>query len=172
VKIPGAVFLNDVTVTPDGNVLVSDTGMKAGASGVAPAAGAAAVYAVDKARKVTALAKSKDLGAPNGLLAVGDTNWVASFSGNELYALDHTGKNGDVHHLPKGSLDGIVRLPGGELLVASWDGKAVYRGRPGGTFKAAIEDVNAPADIGFDARRARVLVPLFENDEIRAYDMK
>jgi hypothetical protein len=35
-----------------------------------------------------------------------------------------------------------------------------------------IEDVKSPADISYDAKRGRVLVPLFQENEVRAYDLK
>ena len=78
VKVPGATFLNDIAVTADGRVLVSDMGMKAGGKGFEPS-GTDAVYAIDKAKKLTTIAKATELGAPNGLLSVGDKTWVATF---------------------------------------------------------------------------------------------
>jgi sugar lactone lactonase YvrE len=171
VKIPGATFLNDLAITTDGHVLVSDSGLKAGAKGFDPT-GTDAVWSIDKAKKVSPLMKSKELGSPNGLLSGTDKTWVSSFGTGELYALDSKGKKTDVKKLPKGALDGIVILPGGDLLVASWEANAIYRGKPGGDFTAVIEDVKSPADIGYDVKRGRVLVPLFESDEVRVYDIK
>lgn len=171
VKVPGAVFLNDIAATTDGRVLVSDTGMKAGAKGFEPA-GTDAVYSIDKTKKLTTIAKSKDLGAPNGLYSAADKTWVVTFGTNELYALDAKGKKSDVTKLPKGSLDGIVALPGGDLLVSSWEANAIFRGKPGGDFTPVIENVKSPADIGYDTKRSRVLVPLFESNEVRAYEIK
>jgi len=172
VKVPGATFLNDVAATPDGRILVSDSGMKAGAKGFEPT-GTDAVYAIDKAKKLTTLAKAKDLGGPNGILAAAtDKTWVVTFTSGEAYALDAKGKKSDVQKLPKGALDGIVALPGGDVLVSSWDASAVYRGKLGGEMKAIIEDVKSPADIGWDSKRGRVLVPLFMENEVRAYDVK
>ncbi len=171
VKVPGAVFLNDVVATTDGRVLVSDTGMKAGAKGFEPA-GTDAVYAIDKAKKITTVAKAKDLGAPNGLYSAGDKTWVATFGSGELYALDAKGKKTDAQKLPKGSLDGIVALPGGDLLVASWEANAVFRGKPGGDFTPVVENVKSPADIGYDTKRSRLLVPLFDSNEVQAFEVK
>src|SRR5262249_37869853 len=65
VGIPGATFLNDIATGADGKVYVSDTGVKTGASGFEPT-GSDAVYVIDKG-KAKALAKSKELGGPNGL---------------------------------------------------------------------------------------------------------
>jgi sugar lactone lactonase YvrE len=171
VKVPGAVFLNDVTATADGRVLVSDTGMKAGAKGFEPA-GTDAVYAIDKAKKLTTIAKGKELGNPNGLYSAGEKTWVVTFGSGELYALDAKGKKTDAQKLPKGSLDGIVALPSGDLLISSWEGNEVFRGKPGGDFTPAIENVKSPADIGYDTKRARLLVPLFESNEVQGYEIK
>lgn len=170
VKVPGATFLNDVAEAGD-HVLVSDTGMKQGASGFEPT-GTDAVYSIDKTKKLTTVAKGKELGNPNGLLVVNGKTWVVTFGSGEIYSLDDKGKKSDAQKLPKGQLDGILPIGAGELLVTSWESSTVYRGRPGATWTAAIEGVKSPADIGYDAKRFRVLVPLFMENEIRAYDVK
>jgi hypothetical protein len=163
VKIPGGTFVNDLAVGADGRVLVSDTGTT----------GNDAVYAIEKDDKtVTTVAKSKELGGPNGLLSTADKTWVATFKSGELYSLDAKGTRGDVQKLPQGSLDGIVALPNGDVLVSSWEANGVFRGKPGGAFTLVIEGVKAPADIGFDSKRSRVLIPLFNDNEVRAYDVK
>jgi sugar lactone lactonase YvrE len=176
VKIPGSTFLNDVTATSDGRVLVTDTGLKSGAKGL-EGNGTDAVYAIEpakpgaKERKVTPIAKSKDLGGPNGIVVHGGKTWVAAFGSGELYSLDAKGKKGDVQKLPKGALDGVFFI-GDDVIVSSWDANAIYRGKPGSDLKVVIEDVKSPANIGYDEKRGRVLVPLFTENEVRAYDLK
>ena len=174
VAIPGGTFANDMATLPDGRVVVSETGLKKGAGKDFEPTNNDAVYAIDKDKKLTAIAKTPDLGRPNGLLPVSnDKIWVVTFGSGELYALDAKGTKSDAHKLPKSSLDGIVALPNGDVLVSSWDASGVYRGKPGGSdFKMVIEDVKAPADIGYDTKRNRVLVPLFNDNEVRAYDVK
>jgi len=170
VKIPGATFLNDLAVTTDGHVLVSDMGMKSGAKGFEPT-GTDAVWSIDKAKKATPLAKGKDLGGPNGILPTTDKVWVVTFGSGEMYTLDSKGKKAEAKKLPMGQLDGIVMLPGGDVLVSSWEAKAVFRGKPAGDFTSIVEDVKSPADIGYDQKRSRLLVPMFEVDEVRAYEI-
>jgi len=173
VAIPGGTFANDLATALDGRVLVSETGLKKGAGKDFEPTNNDAVYAIDKDKKLTTIAKTPDLGRPNGLLPVAnDKIWVVTFGSGELYALDAKGKKSDAHKLPKGSLDGIVALPNGDVLVSSWEGSGVYRGKPGGDFKMVIEDVKAPADIGYDTKRSRVLVPMFNDNEVRAYEIK
>jgi hypothetical protein len=171
VKVPGATFLNDVALGTDGRILVSDTGVKPGAKGFEPT-GTDAVYAIDKDKKVAAIAKSKDLGGPNGITVGGDNKvWIAAMNSGEIYSLDMKGKRADVQKMPKGMLDGIFAL-GSDLVVSSWDASAVYRGKPGGDFKVVVEGAKSPADISYDKKRGRVLVPLFTENEVRAYDLK
>lgn len=171
VKIPGGTFVNDLATGPDGRVLVSDSGLKSGKQSMEPS-GTDAVYAIDKDKKLTTIAKGKELGGPNGILARPDKTWIVGFQSGEMYSLDAKGTRADVQKFPKGSLDGIVALPNGDFLVSSWDASGVFRGKPGGSFTIVLEGVKAPADIGYDTKRNRLLVPLFQDNEVRVYDVK
>lgn len=170
VKVAGATFLNDCAPGPDGTVYVSDSGLKMGAAGFEPT-GTDAVYAISKANKLKTLAKNKDLGRPNGLLAADKGVWVVTFGSGELYRLDEKGEKKDAVKLPKGQLDGIVKV-GDSLLVSSWEGPSIFRGKLGGTFEAVLSSLKSPADIGWDTKRSRVLVPVFMGDVVEVYDVK
>ncbi len=163
VKIAGAAFLNDVTMAPDGGVFVADTGLDAKFAST----GADAIYHVGKDDKVKTLIKDKALGGPNGVLADDKGNvWSVTFGSGEIYSVDGKGKKAAGQKLPKGQLDGIVMIEGGDLLVTSWEGSAVYRGKPGGEWKAVAENVKSPADIGWDSKRKRVLIPVFMGNQV------
>ncbi len=88
-----------------------------------------------------------------------------------MFRLDDKGAKQDVTKLPTGGLDGIVAV-GDSLLVSSWQGSAVYRGKLGGTFEAVLSEQKSPADIGFDTKRSRILVPHFLEDTVEAYELK
>lgn len=171
VAIKGASFLNDIAVGPKGDVYVSDSGMKQGEKDFEPT-GTDAVYKINgKAAK--ALAKDKELGRPNGLLANKDGIWVSNFANNEVWQLDEKGsKKGTVTSIPQGGLDGLVEIDGGDVLVSSWQAQTVYRGKIGGTFAPVLEGLSAPADIGYDSKRKRVLVPRFMDNAVEAYELK
>lgn len=170
VKIAGATFLNDIAIGADGKVFVSDTGIKFGDKGPAPT-GTDAVWVIEKG-KAKQVAKNKDLKGPNGLLAGADGVWVVSFGAPEMYRLDAKGAKQDVTKLPKGMLDGIVQAADGSILVSSWEDNGVYRGKPNGEFTEAFANLKAPADIGLDKKRNRLLVPLFMDNAIEAWDVK
>ena len=96
--------------------------------------------------------------------------WVVTFGADELYQLDN-GKKTNVATLPKGSLDGLVHLDDGSFVISSWDGKAIYRGPQSGPFTAVLENINAPADIGYDAKRQRLLVPHFMDSVVTIHPL-
>jgi hypothetical protein len=169
VAIPGSTFLNDAA--SDGkSVYVSDSGLKAGPGGNFEPTGTDAVWQLT-ADKPKPIAKGKDLKAPNGVEVADGKVWVVTFGANELYQIDK-GKKTNVTTLPKGSLDGLVHLADGSFLVSSWDAKAVYRGKPGGAFAAVIENVNSPADIGYDTKRGRLLIPHFMDNIVTVHPLK
>jgi sugar lactone lactonase YvrE len=161
--------LNDVAAAPDGRIYVSDSGLKASAGGF-DTTGTDAVYVIEK-RKVKPLAKAPELGRPNGVLWTDKGLLVVTFGTNEVYRLDEKGAKQDVTKTPAGGLDGVVSV-GDALLVTSWEAKAIYRGKLGGTFEVALPDQNTPADIGYDTKRGRVIVPHLMDGTVEVYELK
>lgn len=170
IKIEGATFLNDVAVGPDGSLYVSDSGL----SPKFESTGTDAVWVMRPgANGFTALAKSKDMKGPNGLLVTADAVFVVPFGGNTLQAYDAKGNaKGAAVALPNGGLDGVVATASGDLLVSSWGGKAIYRGKPAGPFAELVTNVEAPADVGYDTKRGRLLVPRFQGNAVEVYEVK
>jgi len=169
IAAPGATFLNDIAVAKDGRVFVSDSGIKASANGFEPT-GSDAVYVIEKG-KIKPLAKGKDLGGPNGLIAVDNGVLVNTFNSDEVYRLDEKGAKHDVSKVPTGGLDGMALLAD-VLLVSSWKGSAIYRGSLGGKFEVAFPGLSGAADFGVDNKRKRLLVPRFMDNAIEVYDLK
>jgi sugar lactone lactonase YvrE len=170
IKVAGATFLNDVAAGPDGKVYVTDSGLKAGAKDFEPT-GTDAVYVIEK-NQAKAIAKSKDLNRPNGVF-IGDKGaiFVNTFGSNEVYRLDDKGAKQDVTKTPKGGLDGLA-LMGDTIWASSWEASAVYKGKVGGTLDVVISNVKSPADFGYDKKRNRIVVPLFTENVVEAYDVK
>jgi sugar lactone lactonase YvrE len=169
IPIAGSTFLNDVASTADGKIYVSDSGVKVTDKGFEPT-GSEAVYVIEKG-KAKALTKTKDLGAPNGLLPVAGGVLAVTLTSNELYRLDDKGARQDITKLPVGGLDGLVQA-GDKLLVTSWSSKTIYRGKLNDKFEPLVPNVNSPADIGYDTKRSRVLVPRFLDNVVEVYEVK
>jgi DNA-binding beta-propeller fold protein YncE len=164
IAIEGATFLNDLAFAPAGGVYLTDSGLKAGASGFEPS-GSAAVYHVHADGKVEPLLEDASLPGPNGVAFDGERVLVVTFGANELFTIEGGAKK-VLASLPKGGLDGLARLPDGRWAVSSWEGQAVYAGPASGPFTEMAGGLPAPADIGIDAGRGRLLVPKFTENEV------
>ncbi len=163
ISIEGAGFLNDLAPASDGGIYVTDTGIRMGAEGFEPS-GTGAVYHIAPNGDVHTLATDPGLGGPNGVVEVDGEVWVVTFGSGELYRISADGKVDVV--AVAGGLDGVV-VVGEDLLISSWGGQTIYRGPVAGPFQAVITEVLSPADIGYDATRNVVLIPLFQTDEVR-----
>jgi hypothetical protein len=167
IDVPGSTYLNDLAAGPDGKVYLSDSGPPTGRlDGV----GTEAVYVIENGR-ARILAKGKELGRPNGLAWTDTGAIVCPFGANAIYRLDEHGRKHDVTQLPAGGLAGIAQF-GDTFLITSWQSSSIYRGKLGGTFEVAFADQKGPADIGYDSKRSRLLVPHFTEDTVDVYSLK
>ena len=160
--VAGATFLNDMATGPDGTVYVTDSGLTPDFGG----SGTDALYRFDSAGQAIAVVKDPSLGHPNGIFVAVDGVIVVTFGSGEVYRIDPaTGARTDLPKPPKGQLDGVQLLPGGGLLVSSWEGQSVYK-LADGVYTTVVDSVASPADIGFDTKRGLVLIPIFTENKI------
>jgi sugar lactone lactonase YvrE len=160
--VAGASFLNDVAVGPDG-VYVTDTGVDAS---FAPT-GTDAIHHFGAGGVATAVATGAQLARPNGIVVDGSSIIMVPFGSNTVTRVPLDGSApSQIATLPGGQLDGLIRLDDGTLLVSSWEGSAVYRVSADGQVSTVVEDVQSPADLGWDSRRHRLLIPLFMGNSI------
>lgn len=161
--VRGASFLNDVAAGPDGTVYVTDSGLLPGFA----ASGTDAVYRFARERPApVALARGDDLGRPNGIIADGSELVLVTFGSGQVFRFDSTGRRTELPRPPHGQLDGVERTRDGWFLISSWEDSTVYRMTPGGLYTPEVRGVESPADIGYDSRRHRVLIPVFTGNRI------
>ncbi len=170
IEIPGSTFINDLAAGRDGSIYASDSGLKPDFS----PSGTDAVYRIDARGSLSTVAKGTELNTPNGLAVTsGGRVLVVTFTEKgEVYTLGPDGKKQGARNLPAGQLDGVEPLPGGGYLISSWAASAVYRVGGDGMAKVVAEKVKAPADIGYDSKRNRVLIPLFMDNKIVIQPLK
>ncbi|MGH7607476.1 MAG: SMP-30/gluconolactonase/LRE family protein, partial [Gemmatimonadales bacterium] len=157
VAIPGAVFLNDIVAGPDGVLYVTDTGIRFTASGMEHP-GPDRVFRIAPDRTVSVALEGDMLGAPNGLAWDSGNGRliVVSFAGNTLLAWtpgDDAGPS--VLATGGGQFDGVA-IVDGAIVVSTWADSAIYV-YVGDEGTKIIANVPSPADIGYDAKRRRLL---------------
>ncbi|GAB4424163.1 MAG: ATP/GTP-binding protein [Chloroflexi bacterium OHK40] len=173
VAIPGATFLNDMVAAADGTLYVSDPGLRATADGF-EAAGTDAIYAITPDGQVSQRASGTALGYPNGLALLPDGSLLAVTlnASRELYTVGDNGAPAAVRTVPGGQLDGLIALDDGSLLVSSWETNTIYRLGAEGSVTTVFSDPTSPAaDIGLDAGRGRLLIPLFARNVVLLYPL-
>jgi sugar lactone lactonase YvrE len=157
-----AVMLNDIDVGPDGSLHVTDTGIQMTDKGIIYSGGDK-LFVVGSGRAISVLASGPQLDHPNGITWDShNKRWlIASFDpfAGKVYAM----RDGDTSRTTvvntKARLDGIEALSDGRILYTSWGDSSVHL-VTGTTDRKLVGNLPSPADIGFDTKRNRVLVPL------------
>jgi sugar lactone lactonase YvrE len=163
VCMQGATFLNDVGVDANGTLYVTDTGVNADFSDN----NSDAVWRFTPDGQTNKLAEGNQLGGPNGIAFNGEGAFVVTFGSGEIYQIGPGGVRRNVlPGVPERQLDGIEFTNDGGYVFSSWGDRAVHRVDAMGATSLLIENVESPADIGYDAQRNRVLVPLFTPNRV------
>ncbi len=169
----GAVFLNDVTVASTGAIYVTDTGIRFDDVGNVLHPGPDRVFRIGPDRKVTVAARGDSLGWPNGITVdpVGKRFIIVSFGPTKsVLAWKPGDKAPKVIAKGAGGFDGVV-IAGTRILVSSWTDSTVSAYESGQEVKV-ITGVPSPADIGYDAKRNRVLIPIFTGNRVEIWQLQ
>jgi hypothetical protein len=160
--IPGVTFLNDVAAS-GGTLYVTDSGLNADFS----ASGTDAVYKFENGKPI-AMVKGSFLGHPNGILVGSDGVIVVPFGSRTVFRINAGATTAEpLLDMPAAQLDGVERLADGHLLVSSWESKTVYRvDLANKQAQAVVTNIESPADIGYDTKRKRVLIPMFNQNRV------
>src|SRR6266702_2625454 len=173
VKLDSAVFLNDVAIAPTGAIYITDTGIRFDDEGNVLHPGPDRVFRIGPDRKVTVAARGDSLGWPNGITVdpVGKRFIIVSFGPTKTVLAWKPGdKAPKVIARGAGGFDGVV-IAGTRILVSSWTDSTVSAYESGQEVKV-ITGVPSPADIGYDAKRNRVLIPIFTGNRIEIWQLQ
>ncbi len=172
VCIRGAEFLNDIGVDKNHVLYVTDTGVQKGQGNDSTKADGGAIYRFS-AKGQAPFAKGDELGNPNGIAFGPRGGFVVAMGSGEIYQIQPDGSKKTVLPPREGrQLDGIVFTSDGGFVFSNWADKSVTQVGADGSVRRIIQDVESPADIGYDARRNRVLVPQMMDDRILFKDLE
>jgi sugar lactone lactonase YvrE len=168
-----AQFLNDMAVGPDGALYITDTGIKFGPGGVTHP-GSDRIYRVAPDRTISVALEGDTLGWPNGIAwdARNTRFLVVSFGKPTVLGWKPGDAAPTVVATGRGSFDGIEVLADGRALVSTWADSSLYVLAPDGTLRSYLTGLPAPADIGFDTKRGRVAVPLFNANRVEIWEAR
>jgi len=167
----GAVFLNDIAAAPTGALYITDTGIRFDDVGNMLHPGPDRVFRIGPDRQVTVAVRGDTLGRPNGITldSVGKRLIIVQFGGRSILAWKPGEKAPTVIAKGPGGFDG-VEVAGARLLVSSWADSTVSSYETGQEVKI-ITGVPTPADIGYDAKRKRVLVPILSGNRVEIWQL-
>ena len=107
--------------------------------------------------------------APDGSLYVTDT--AIRFGANRIFAWKPGETTTTTLGTGAGQFDGVEITKDGAVWVSSWADSSVYR-YAGGQGAKLVKGVPSPADIGYDARRNRLLVPIFSGNRVEIWQLQ
>lgn len=155
IPIEGGQALNDITVSDNGIVYVSDS--RTGR-----------IWAIQNDQPTVYL---ENVQGANGLKAMNDELIYAQ--GKLLMRANAQKESSKIAELPQG-LDGIEPVENGDFIVTSWSGY-IYYVYADGHFETLLdthEQKKNTADIGFDQAKKIVYVPSFNGKTVAAYQLK
>lgn len=167
----GAIFLNDVTRTPDGTIYVSDTRYVFGDSGVRHQS-PDRVYRIAPDRAVRVAIEGDTLGAPNGVLwdQEGQRLLIVASGRRRIFEWHPGDTTPRLIAEGPGGYDGIESLGGGRFLLSVQNDSSVSI-LESGTVTKVVSGIASPGDIGWDASRRRVFVPLLDANQVMIWQL-
>jgi sugar lactone lactonase YvrE len=165
----GAAFLNDLTLGPDNDFYITDTGVRT-VNGKSSHTGPDRIYHVDSQRLVTIALETPALSMPDGIGwdAKGRRLVLAPFGGKAVQQW-HPGDAALTNVAPgPGHFDGVEVQPDGRILITIWDDSSVSTLDGAALTKRVVLSM-PPADASVDTKRGRVGVVSVDKDSFELW---
>ena len=166
----GAVFLNDIAVGGDGAIYITDTQLRSDARGLMSHPRTDRIFRIGPDRVATIALQSDRLGRPNGIAwdRANDRFVVVPFDGDTIMTFRPGDTAPSALVAAPRQLDGVVVTDDGRLLVASQSTSSVHLLR-GERLIEVLEQLPSVADIEYDEKRGRLVVPLLSHNRVEFY---
>lgn len=165
-EVKGTAFLNDVVAGPDGSVYITDTGVRFDDKGQMTHPGPDCIVQV-MGRQYKRVVTFHGQPGPNGIAydARGQRFLINAFGSANFFAWTPGMATADSIGVGAGAGDGLEFLADGRAVYTSWadSSLSVFAN---GTSSTLMKGLPSPADIGYDTKRQRVAVPLFNDGKV------
>jgi sugar lactone lactonase YvrE len=166
-----AIFLNDVAAGADGTIYITDSGIAFDSLGNVSHPGQSRVFAISgrTARQAVVLPRES---AANGISwdAARGAWLIVGFNSPSVFSWTPGSDSVTVLGTGPGGGDGLVVLADGRALFSSWADSSLTV-FANGAATTVLEGLASPADLGYDAARGLVAVPLFTLDRVEIWNV-
>lgn len=155
--VEGATFLNDIDISSEGDVFITDSGTDK--------------LHLLKDGTVTTILNESAFGRPNGLLHLGSSLYMSTSRSGNFYKINTADWSYSIVTDSIFGGDG-VELVGSDYLVSSWMGEIYYVKDDGDkTLLLDTKETANAADIDFVAATNMIYVPTFFGNQVVAYKL-
>ncbi|GGZ16691.1 hypothetical protein GCM10007049_06330 [Echinicola pacifica] len=172
IKLPGSEFINDVAISSEGQIYISDTFTNR-------------IYKVSPAGEVEIWLESEKLEFPNGLLISEDELIVATWGPMTNLATFETSKKGSLLKInlkdksikpvgigaPIANLDGVL-LYDGHYYATDWTGGKLLKIDAKGNVEEIVTGFNQFADLGINPQSGEIMIPEMSKNRVIKVNIK
>ncbi len=168
----GAVFLNDLVAAPNGALYVTDTQIKPDDRGNMTHPGPDRLFRIGPDRVPTIAFSSDRFMRPNGIALDkrSERFLIVSFGGDTIFAWKPGSGTLDALAAGPGQFDGIEITDEGRVFITSQSTSSLWELRDDRLIETIV-NLPGAADLGYDAKRRRVLVPLTGSNRVEMYEV-
>ena len=168
----GAVFLNDLVAAPNGALYATDTQIKPDERGNVSHPGADRLFRIGPDRAVSTALSSDRFMRPNGIALDkrAERFVIVSYGGDTIFAWKPGSGNMEALAAGPGQFDGVEITDEGRVFITSQATASLWELRGDRLFEVIV-NLPGAADLGYDAKRRRLLVPLTAANRVEMYEV-
>jgi sugar lactone lactonase YvrE len=168
----GAVFLNDLVAAPNGALYVTDTQITPDERGNMTHPGTDRLFRIGPDRVVSTAFSSDRFMRPNGIALDrrAERFLIASFGGDTIFAWKPGSGNLEALAAGPGQFDGIEITDDGRVFITSQSTASLWELRDHRLMEVIL-NLPGAADLGYDAKRRRLIVPLTGSNRVEMYEV-
>jgi len=169
IVVPGAAWLNDITVAADGTIYATNTGSPI----ETPDPATWIVWKVTPSGEASIFVQGAPLFRPNGIEIDGDGNIVVVNMGNpDVITFAPDGKLVRTQQAAQAGSDGIVIMPDGVKFISSVTFGGISMIPPDGPARLIAQNIPSAASMCYDAGANQLVIPLNANNGLAFISLK